>query len=69
MHLGQDFDIVSKEAVKFLHRFRRDMIVVQEDVSRAGHFLARAIMAAIEGRAPDEGQGLEIPTLSDFRTA
>jgi LacI family transcriptional regulator len=67
--LGRDFDLVSKEAIRFLHRFRKEMIVVQEDVGRAGNFLARAVMAAIEGRAPDEGQGLEVPLLTDFRSA
>lgn len=67
--LGRDFDLVSKEAIRFLHRFRKEMIVVQEDVGRAGNFLARAVMAAIEGRAPDEGQGLEVPQLADFRSA
>ncbi|MDB5666821.1 LacI family DNA-binding transcriptional regulator [Cypionkella sp.] len=66
--LGIDFDIVSKEAIRFLHRFRKEMIVVQEDVGRAGSFLARALQDAIEGRAPKEGQGLEVPRLSDFRT-
>lgn len=69
MVLARDFDLVSKEAIRFLHRFRKDMIVVHEDVGRAGNFLARAIMAAIEGRAPEKGQGLEVPLLSDFRTA
>ena len=68
LKIAQDFDIASKEAIGFLHRFRKEMIVVPEDVGRAGHFLARAIMAAIEGRAPDESQGLEVPLLSDFRT-
>lgn len=65
--IGQDFDIVSKEAFSFLHRFRREMLVVQEDVGRAGEFLARAVMAAIEGRAPEQGQDLEVPTEEDFR--
>lgn len=67
--IGQDFDLVSKEAIRFLHRFSKKMFVVHEDVGRAGNFLARAVMAAIEGRAPEEGQGLEVPHLSDFRTA
>ena len=60
--IGADFDIVAKEAITFLHRFRREMIVVQEDVSTAGRFLARAVMAAIEKRAPEQGQFLERPT-------
>lgn len=66
--IGRDFDIASKEAIRFLHRFRREMIVVQEDVGEAGHFLARAVMAAIEGRAVDQGQKLETPQQSDFKT-
>ena len=66
--LGHDVDIVAKEAITFLHRFRREMIVVHEDVGRAGHFLARAAMDAIEGRAPEMGQGLEVPQLGDFKT-
>ena len=66
--LGREVDLVSKEAIGFLHRFRREMIVAQEDVGRAGEFLARAVMAAIEGRAPEQGQELEIPAASDFKT-
>ena len=68
LRIGQDFDLTSKEAIRLLHRFRKEMIVVQEDVARAGNFLAHAVMAAIEGRAPDQGQALEVPQASDFRT-
>ncbi len=68
LQIGQDFDVVAKEAIRLLHRFRKEMIVVQEDVARAGNFLARAVMAAIEGRAPDQGQALEVPQATDFRT-
>lgn len=66
--IGKDFDLASKEAIGFLHRFRPQIIVGREDVTRAGHFLARAVMAAIEGRAPEQSQDLQIPTLSDFKT-
>ena len=59
--IGQDFDLVAKEAIRFLHRFRRDILVVPEDVARAGTFLARAVMAAIEKRSPLDNQGLEVP--------
>ena len=62
---GRDFDLVAKEAINFLHRFRREILVVQEDVGLAGRFLARAVMAAIEGRAPDEGQFLDRPSAVD----
>lgn len=57
--LGRDFDAVGKEAIAFLERFRRDLIVMHEDVSRAGDFLARAIMAAIERRAPELSQYID----------
>lgn len=66
LKLGQDVDVVAKEAIRFLKRFRREMIVVQEDVGRAGDFLARAVMAAIEGRAPEQGQELEVPAELDI---
>jgi LacI family transcriptional regulator len=59
--IGHDFDIVAKEAITFLRRFRREIIVVEENVGRAGNFLARAVMAAIERRAPEQGQFLDRP--------
>ena len=63
--IGVDFDIVSKEANSFLHRFRKDIIVVREDMSRAGEFLSRALMAAIERRTPEQGQFLDRPDHTD----
>ncbi len=65
LQIVRDFDIVSKEAITFLHRFRRGIIVVKEDVGQAGNFIARALMAAIERRAPELGQFLERPTGAD----
>ncbi len=49
--IGQEIDIVGKEALPFLSRLRREVLVVPEDVGRAGRFLARALVAAIA--APD----------------
>ncbi|MGV8984927.1 MAG: LacI family DNA-binding transcriptional regulator [Cypionkella sp.] len=63
--INRDFDLVSKEAISFLHRFRRGIIVVKEDVGQAGSFIARALIAAIERRAPEQGQFLERPTGGD----
>jgi LacI family transcriptional regulator len=60
--LGRDFDVVAKEAIRFLRRFRRDIHIVHEDVGKAGDFLARAAVAAIEKRADVELQGLERPS-------
>lgn len=59
--LGADFDLVAKEAIRFLHRFRRNILVVHEDVSAAGDFLARAVVSAIEDPARPRMQGLESP--------
>ncbi len=59
--LGQDFDLVAKEAIRFLHRFRREILVVHEDVREAGDFLARAAVAAVERKGGAAQQGLERP--------
>jgi LacI family transcriptional regulator len=60
--IGVDFDVVAKEAISFLKRFRKEIIVLHEDVNHAGEFLARAVIAAIERRAPEQGQFIETPT-------
>ena len=57
---------VSKEVTHFLHRFRKEIIVVEKIVNRAGSFLARALMAAIEPRAPERGQFLDSPDHVDL---
>jgi LacI family transcriptional regulator len=67
--LGQDIDVVSKEAIHFMHRFRDQLIIAQEDVAAAGDFLARAVVLAIEGQAASAGQHLQVPKPCDFRTA
>jgi LacI family transcriptional regulator len=60
--IGVDFDVVAKEAITFLKRFRKEIIVLHEDVNHAGGFLARAVIAAIERRSPEQGQFVETPT-------
>ena len=62
--LGRDFDAVAKEAIRFLNRFRPQMIVVHEDVSRAGKFLAQAVIEAIEKRSAGPFQHLDQPSLT-----
>lgn len=59
--LGRDFDVVAKEAIPLLRRFRRETIIIREDVGRAGEFLARALVAEIEKRVLEARQGLEEP--------
>lgn len=67
--LGRDFDVVAKEAIAVLRRFRRETIIIKEDVGRAGEFLARALVAEIEKRAPGARQGLEQPGKVDLGDA
>ena len=52
-----------KEAIPILSLFRPGIIVTYEDVGRAGDFLVRAVMAAIENRGAPPRQALDIPTL------
>jgi LacI family transcriptional regulator len=62
LRIGADFDLAAKEAIRFLNLFRREMIVLNEDVSQAGTFLARAVMDVIEGKQPESpAQHLDVP--------
>ena len=60
--IGHDVDIVGKEALPFLSRLRRELLVVPEDVGRAGRFLARALVAAIKDPKAPPQEGLDVPT-------
>lgn len=62
LQLGTDVDLVAKEALHFLIHFRKEIIVVQENVSQAGAFLVKALTASIEKEGLPQ-QGLEIPVL------
>ncbi len=64
--LGRDFDVVSKEAIPMLRRFRRDLLIIPETVGKAGDFLARALIAAIERPDAPPEQGLEVPQAVEF---
>lgn len=61
--LGRDFFVAAKEAIPILSRFRKEMIIVHEDVGCAGDFLARAVVAAIEDRDAPPMQALDQPVL------
>ncbi len=65
--IGRHFDLVSKEAHGFLHRFRKEIIVVEEKVGLAGSFLTRALISAIERRTPSQGQYLDRPDHVDLK--
>ncbi|WP_194097520.1 LacI family transcriptional regulator [Marivivens aquimaris] len=59
--VGADIDIFGKEAVPFLKLFRKEIIVMPENVSQAGEFLARAVMQAINEPDLPPLQALEVP--------
>ena len=63
--VGGEIDLVSKEAVPFLKRFRPAIVTVREDVEEAGHFLARAALAAIADPSAPPMQRLVAPTRDD----
>jgi LacI family transcriptional regulator len=63
--IGEDFDVVAKEAIPFLHSFRHQMIVGFEDVAAAGDFLARAVVAVIDRADPNDWQHLDRPRTLD----
>ena len=64
LHIGRDFQLMSKEATPFLRRFRREIMTVSEDVSLAGAFLAQAILHRINHRHEPPMQRLDVPLLS-----
>ncbi|MGD9915303.1 MAG: LacI family DNA-binding transcriptional regulator [Rhizobiaceae bacterium] len=61
LKLGEDIDVVSKQASRLLHFFRPELYVVNEDVRLAGVELARAVTGAIAGKGLAELQTLRTP--------
>lgn len=59
--VAEDVDIIGKEAVDFLTLFRPGILSVQEDVGRAGAFLAEAAIQAINRPDLPPMQGLDFP--------
>ncbi len=59
--LGIDIDMVSKQSSAILNWIRPEIITIDEDVRLAGKELARAVIARIEGRSPEELQSLSAP--------
>ncbi|WP_413719652.1 LacI family transcriptional regulator [Silicimonas sp. MF1-12-2] len=46
--IGREIDLIGKESRPFLEGFRRDILIVREDIAEAGQFLARAVLQAID---------------------
>ncbi|MFK7992606.1 MAG: LacI family transcriptional regulator [Granulosicoccus sp.] len=59
--IGTDVDVCTREIIPLLGRFRPGILTVDEDVSRAGQFLAKAILQAIEHPEMTPLQALEVP--------
>lgn len=59
--IGSDFDIFSKETVPFLKLFRPSILSMQEDVEKAGLFLAKAAMHEITRQGGDHLQEIDRP--------
>lgn len=64
--LGQDIEIVTREAIPFLKLFRPKLMVAHENVGQAGAFLAQAVMQAINDPSASPMQGLEVPQADSF---
>ena len=67
--IGKDMQLFTKEAVPLMHLFRPAILTVDEDVTRAGHFLARAAMQAIRDPDAPPMQALEVPGADDTDSA
>lgn len=59
--VGADIDVIAKEAIPFLKFFRKDILVVLEDVTATGEYLARAAIMAVREPKAVPMQFLEIP--------
>lgn len=64
--LAKEFDLTAKEAIPFLKRFRREILVVKEDVSQAGVFLARALIHRIAHPEDPPMQYLDVPEIPEI---
>ena len=53
LRIGAESDLAAGQAIRFRKPASRERIVTKGKVSRAGTFLARAVMDVIEGRQPD----------------
>ncbi len=62
--LGVDVDMVSKQSADFLNWLRPDIYTVNESVRHAGRELAKAVIARIDGIAPELLQSISGPSWS-----
>jgi LacI family transcriptional regulator len=60
--IGQDIDLVAKDAITFLKLFRKEMIIIREDVALAGEFLAKSAIHAIRSPLEPRMRYLDTPS-------
>ncbi len=63
---GRQIDVFGKEAMPFRSLFRKELLSMPEAVKRAGRFLARAALQAIQSPELPPLQELEVPVESAF---
>ena len=63
--VGQDIDLVSKQSAPILNWIRPEIITACEDVRLAGRELAKAVIASIDGVAPELLQSISQPVWGD----
>ncbi|MCJ8509983.1 LacI family transcriptional regulator [Rhizobium lemnae] len=64
--VGHDVDIVSKQSAEFLNWIRPEIHTVNESVRLAGRELAKAVIARIDGVAPELLQSVSSPVWSSM---
>ena len=64
--LGHDVDMVSKQSAEFLNWIRPEIHTVNESVRLAGRELAKAVIARIDGVAPELLQSVSSPVWSSM---
>ncbi len=67
--VGTDVDLIGKETSRLLHLFRPKILTYFEDITKAGEFLARAAVKAVEEPDAPPAQKLELPDPAGFKTA
>lgn len=67
--LGHELDMVSKQSAEFLNWIRPEMHTVHESVRLAGQELAKAVIARIDGVAPELLQSISTPVWSSTEPA
>jgi len=63
LEIGRDIELIAREFIPMLNRFRPGILTVLEDVDLAGEFLARAVLHAIDHPDDPPMQALEKPLL------